>query len=274
MLKRDFENGFSAIPVVVILVAIAGVAFFVLGKSNGRLGVDYSDSNQIQQTGTSSGDYNFANPKKSAHYESNMPKHGAVLATPPVNIVIDFNFDLAPNSEIRVYSSGVKNPRTGTTSPVDITTGETVIDTNKLSMRRAINPEAADDKYTVEYNVCWPDGSCHDGSFEFAIDRSLQESYTDMTREDEVTINMQDIQFQPKDLLIKRGTKVTWVNNDIDTHYVNTDSHPAHSYYPRQNSQALEQGDEYSLVFDTIGAYPYHCSAHAQVMSGNIVVLE
>lgn len=203
----------------------------------------------------------FSTPKKSAHYESNTPAHGATLAAVPINVVIDFNFDLAPPSAIRILESGK-----------DYGVGETVIDDNKLAMRRDMNPAAPDGIYTVEYKACWPDGSCHDGRFQFAVERAAVSSYEDMTGQNEVTIKMSQIKFVPTNIRVSRGTKLVWVNDDNVEHYVNTDSHPAHTYYRPQNSKALKKGDSYSLILNTPGAYPYHCSAHADSMIGSIAV--
>ncbi len=62
------------------------------------------------------------------------------------------------------------------------------------------------------------------------------------------------------------------MNDEGAEHYVNTDSHPAHTYYPAQNSNALKQGDQFVAPFTQPGIYPYHCSAHAGVMTGTILV--
>ncbi len=203
----------------------------------------------------------FTNPKKSAHYESITPVHAAILAAPPVNVVIDFNFDLVQGSSISI-----------TTNNQEYGLGETTIDTNKLSLRRAVSPSAPDGVYTVTYKACWPDGSCHDGSFEFAIDRSQSATYQDLTNQKTVNINLRQIAFQPAKIKVKSGTTVTWTNADTVDHYINTDSHPAHTYYPTQNSHVLTPGATYSLTFTTPGEYPYHCSAHAASMTGSILV--
>jgi len=200
-------------------------------------------------------------PKKSAHYESNAPEHALTLAGAPVNVVINFNFDLAKPSEIKIEKDGK-----------DYGVGETVIDGNKLSMRRNMDPNSPDGTYTVFYNACWPDRTCHDGHFQFAVDKNLKSSFEDMTDKKEVTISMSQIKFVPMDIKINKGTRVTWVNDDEAEHYVNTDSHPAHTYYPNQNSKALKKGDSYSLTFSTFGIYPYHCSAHEAIMNGYIIV--
>lgn len=244
----------------VLVLAIAG--FFVFNKKTQEPQPATSQNDQVDSgTQTPTASLAFSNPKKSAHYESNTPEHGETLAGVPINVVIDFNFDLAKPSEIRVYSGGG-----------DITVGETVIDANKLSMRRAIDPEAQDDKYTVDYKACWPDGSCHDGNFEFVIDRTQASQFADQTSKKEIIIKMMQIKFQPLKVKVSKGTKITWVNDDTAEHYVNTDSHPAHTYYLAQNSKLLKSGESFSLTLSQAGIYHYHYSIHASSMAGALLV--
>lgn len=204
--------------------------------------------------------------KKSAHYESNTPEHGAVIPVPPVNVVIDFNFDLAPPSEIKIILDGK-----------DYGVRKTIIDSNKLAMRREMDSSSPDGIYRVEYKACWPDGSCHDGHFEFAINHSffgVPESHFDLRDRKEVLVSMQNRTFNPEFIRVRPGTKVFWKNEDSVDHYVNTDPHPAHTYFPKQNSKVLKPGEIFSLVFDKPGFYPYHCSAHAEIMTGWIMVTD
>ena len=243
---------------IIVILAVAGIIGWSLKSKKQSAETTGITQNQTSQT---SDQFTFATPKKSAHYESNTPVHGAVLAGVPTNVVIDFNFDLAPPSEIKIEKDGR-----------NYGFGETVIDQNKLAMRRNMASDAPDGLYTVSYNACWPDGSCHDGSFQFAIDRTKSGEFEDMTSQSEVTVKLSQIMFEPQNIKISKGTRVTWVNNDSVEHYVNTDSHPAHTYFPEQNSKALKNGDTYSITFETAGIYPYHCSAHAQTMAGSILV--
>lgn len=244
-------NKLIAAAAVLIIIAIGG-AYFVFNKTT---------SPKVPEAKESPSAQSFQTPKKSAHWESNTPQHGQTIAAVPLNVVINFNFDLADPSEIKIEKDGK-----------DFGTGETAIDTNKLSMRRNMDGQSPDGIYTVAYNACWPDGSCHQGSFQFAIDRAEVSSYQDLTRQSAVTIKMSQIKFMPENIKIRKGTTVTWVNEDDVDHYVNTDSHPAHTYFPQQNSKALTKGDSYSTTFDTTGIYPYHCSAHADKMLGSIIV--
>ena len=203
----------------------------------------------------------FENPKKSAHFESNTPEHASTIAGVPINVVINFNFDLAAPSEIKIEKDGK-----------DYGVGKTVIDDNKLSMRKDMDSNSPDGIYTVNYDACWPDKSCHDGNFQFAIDKNQSSSFENMTGQGQITIKMSQIRFLPMNIRIAKGTRVTWINDDETEHYVNTDSHPAHTYYPEQNSRVLKKGGSYSIVLKTSGIYPYHCSAHADSMMGFILV--
>jgi plastocyanin len=202
----------------------------------------------------------FGTPKKSPHWESNTPEHGSILAAVPINIVIDFNFDLGPGSEISIIKNGK-----------EYGTGETVVDDNKLTMRRTMDSGAPNGIYRVEYIACWPDGSCHEGYFEFGIDRSKAQDYEELRDTAEVTVVMKGIAFVPPKIRISAGTKIIWINEDSVTHYVNTDGHPAHTYYLEMNSKALNEGDTYSITLNTPGIYLYHCSAHTD-MKGSILV--
>lgn len=255
------SNGVKKIVGIIAVLAVFSVVIFVTRQKQDSGSMEKVEQMEKSEEMPDIQAIEFGNPKKSAHYETNTPAHGAILAAAPVNIVIDFNFDLAEPSSISVTRDGK-----------EYGVGETKIARHKLSMRRDFDQNAPDGLYKVSYKACWPDGSCHDGSFEFAIDRSLKNSYQNLKGKKEVTVNLAEISFQSKNILISPGTKITWKNMDEVEHYVNTDSHPAHSYYPMQNSGALKKGDAYAVTFDKPGIYPYHCSAHAASMTGSIIV--
>lgn len=205
--------------------------------------------------------FRFIDPKKSAHYETNTPAHGALLPGVPVDVVIDFNFDLSQGSTITISKEGK-----------DYGIGATIIDDNRLTMRRSMDTNAPDGVYTVIYKACWPDKTCHDGLFQFAIDRSRAQNMADLTGKTEVAIDMDGLAFSQASIRINKGTKVTWTNREENEHYINADSHPAHTQVPELNSKALKLGDSYSYTFEQPGVYLYHCSAHAGIMTGTILV--
>ena len=245
--------------IVFLLLPIFLAGCNLLGGQNGQNRT--SNTQKTADTTAKQESIKFENPKKSAHYESNTPAHGSVMAGVPINVVINFNFDLAKPSSISINKDGK-----------DYGVGETTIDTNKLTLRHNMDQSAPDGIYTVNYKACWPDGSCHEGHFQFAIDKTQASNFIDMTNKSQVTISLKNIMFDPKNIKISKGTKVTWTNSDSVSHYVNTDSHPAHTYILDMNSKELKQGDSYSYTFDKAGIYPYHCSAHADMMTANILV--
>jgi plastocyanin len=72
--------------------------------------------------------------------------------------------------------------------------------------------------------------------------------------------------FMPKTLTVTAGTKVTWVNQDEETHTVYSVDKTAPFKSP-----ALDTKDTFSQVFDKPGTYKYFCSIHSH-MTGTIVV--
>jgi plastocyanin/methionine-rich copper-binding protein CopC len=261
--RRD-EKGFSgAVPLLIIVVIAVGVAGWFVWQGQNSKNNNKTPNSSVSEPPAieNSQAVNFSDPKKGAHFESSTPAHSSTLAGVPAGVVIDFNFDLASNSTIKIEKDGK-----------DYGVGDTAVDQNKLAMRRQMDQSAPDGVYTVNYNGCWPDRSCHDGHFQFAINRGLLSSYQDQRGVKEASITISQTKFAPVNVRINVGQTLTWVNNDDVEHYINTDSHPAHTHTLGFNSRALAKGATYSFTFKEKGVYPYHCSAHAADMMGSIVV--
>lgn len=251
----------TLVAFAIVIILGAGAFLIFKNQSSSPSSPQSQIQPQTQQQSTSKDE--FSNPKKSAHYESNTPEHGAILAGVPINVVIDFNFDLAKGSDIQITKDGK-----------DYGLGDTVIDNNRLAMRRKMDPNSPEGLYTASYRACWADGSCHDGSFQFKIDKSKSSEFEDRLNKQEATINLQNFAFSPAKVKVSKGTKVTWINQDNVVHTVNTDVHPAHTYFLNQNSRDLSKGGTYSVTFTDAGIYPYHCTPHADTMSGQILVVD
>jgi methionine-rich copper-binding protein CopC len=97
---------------------------------------------------------------KSAHFVSSSPANNTTLTTPPAEIKLNFNFVLASNSSLRLFRN--RTP-IGTNTPI--------ISTDKLTMTVPFPTDSGPGSYLVEYTACWPDKSCHDGSFGFVINQ-------------------------------------------------------------------------------------------------------
>jgi plastocyanin len=78
--------------------------------------------------------------------------------------------------------------------------------------------------------------------------------------------------FVPAALEIKAGTKVVWVNKDVNPHQVAADPYPAHSELPSLFSkQAMAQNQTYSFLFTKVRAIGYHDELNPTI-SGTITV--
>ncbi len=83
---------------------------------------------------------------------------------------------------------------------------------------------------------------------------------------DKVTIA--DMAFSPAHITVKKGTTVTWTNQDSVAHTVTeTDGQDG------PDSQTLGEGQSYTFTFDTAGTFKYDCSIHPS-MIGTVTVTE
>ncbi len=94
---------------------------------------------------------------------------------------------------------------------------------------------------------------------------STTSNQNDQENQNEVSIS--DMTFSPDKITVKKGTKVTWTNNDDTTHTVTSDSGKT------LDSGSLDRGESYTVSFDTAGTYPYHCSFHSS-MTGTVTVTD
>jgi plastocyanin len=82
---------------------------------------------------------------------------------------------------------------------------------------------------------------------------------------DKVTI--QDFSFGPATTTVKKGTTVTWTNNDSAPHTVTGSNGKG------PQSGNLSKGDTYQYTFDEVGTFDYICSIHPS-MTAKVVVTE
>ncbi|HEU5364413.1 MAG TPA: cupredoxin family copper-binding protein, partial [Hanamia sp.] len=75
------------------------------------------------------------------------------------------------------------------------------------------------------------------------------------------TVVIKGFAFSPSSLTVKKGTKVTWVNNDGPAHTV-TATDNGNTF----NSGTINPGGSYSFTFTTTGDFNYNCSIHPQML--------
>ena len=81
----------------------------------------------------------------------------------------------------------------------------------------------------------------------------------------EITVNIKNFSFIPASLVVKIGTKVTWINNDTAPHTVTSDTGNL------LNSANLSPGQSFSYTFSSTGVDNYHCAIHP-MMRGQVIV--
>lgn len=80
------------------------------------------------------------------------------------------------------------------------------------------------------------------------------------------SVAIQDFAFSPGSITVKKGTTVTWTNQDSASHTVTGDN-------GGPSSGTLAKGGTYSFKFDTVGTFAYHCNFHSN-MTATVEVTE
>jgi plastocyanin len=70
--------------------------------------------------------------------------------------------------------------------------------------------------------------------------------------------------FEPGEVRVRAGERVTWVNCDTDAHTSTADA-------GLWASPLLAVGDGFTQTFPTAGEFPYHCDPHP-FMTGRVIV--
>lgn len=93
-----------------------------------------------------------------------------------------------------------------------------------------------------------------------------QSSSTNTEATDKVMIA--NFAFAPSNITVKKGTTVTWTNNDSMVHDVTEiDGQDG------PHSGNLANGQTYTFTYNTVGTFKYHCSIHPS-MTGSVTVNE
>ncbi len=106
----------------------------------------------------------------------------------------------------------------------------------------------------------------------------------DLTNQAEVSMDIKDFKYEQPNIKIKKGTTVTWTNQDAVQHNVMLD-HGDNSNAPHDAPKPdevksdvfagplLSKGESYSFTFNEVSTDPYHCSPHPY-MKGSVTVVE
>jgi amicyanin len=81
-----------------------------------------------------------------------------------------------------------------------------------------------------------------------------------------VKVSIENLVFEPNELVIPAGTTVTWVNVDDVPHTVTSTASP-----PLFDSKTLRADNTFSFEFKAAGTYDYFCKVHPY-MTGKVIV--
>lgn len=82
-------------------------------------------------------------------------------------------------------------------------------------------------------------------------------------------ITYKDFAVVQKTIKVKKGTTVTWTNEDSAKHDVTPEMETADF----KTSELFGKGESYSVTFNTVGTFAYYCSPHPY-MKGTVEVTE
>jgi len=96
---------------------------------------------------------------------------------------------------------------------------------------------------------------------------SSQSGSSESTSGEQVSIK--DYTYGPENLTVKKGTTVTWTNEDSVGHTVTVDD-PSNG---GPESELFGKGETFSYTFDEVGEFPYFCQPHTY-MKASVTVTE
>jgi plastocyanin len=82
----------------------------------------------------------------------------------------------------------------------------------------------------------------------------------------EKNVEIEEFSYSPNPIIVKKGTTVTWTNNDTIAHSATADDGSFDTGF-------LENGESGSVTFNEVGEYPYYSSVYPNV-KGKVVVNE
>lgn len=87
------------------------------------------------------------------------------------------------------------------------------------------------------------------------------------------TVEITSNGYSPKELVVNKGDRVTWINTNSASHWPASAMHPTHTVYPGSGMEKcgtseqdeifdackeLKVGESWSFVFNEVGSWKYH----------------
>lgn len=77
----------------------------------------------------------------------------------------------------------------------------------------------------------------------------------------------------PQTITIKKGTSITWTNQDTTPHRLQiTSPNPPEQLQGFGSDEPMSQGDAYSFTFDAVGTFTYADPSNPHMVQGTVIV--
>ena len=87
-----------------------------------------------------------------------------------------------------------------------------------------------------------------------------------------VTIARTAAGYEPRDVVVAKGTTIVWENQSNHFHWPASDPYPSHTNYPAFDAgRALAPGESWQFTFDRVGQWGFHDHIKASV-TGTVFV--
>lgn len=106
-------------------------------------------------------------------------------------------------------------------------------------------------------------------SGEEAAKNKAQQPASDTKPQETSQVEIKNFEFTQKKITVKKGTTVTWTNQDTAKHDITPDEESPDF----AASDLFGKGESYSFTFNKVGIYSYYCSPHP-FMKASVEVVE
>lgn len=249
--RRD-RRGNLLLPLlaIVVLLLIAWVVWLLFRDAGVKNNNQYQNQNQSEfQTNINAGSFSRS-----------LPAHAETVPAGPLNVLVMLNGTATRESSVTVKYNDV-----------DYANGSTSIDANGQVLRRDLKDSLPDGIYTVSYRICGTDTKCQDGSYQFKVDSNARGGYQTLTGRNAITISMDSEGFNPANIIVNKGTRLTWRNNTKSNYSLYPGTEEVKKYYPNLNSGPIRENGTYTFTVTERGFVPYFAQ-DGRIIKGNIIV--
>jgi len=102
---------------------------------------------------------------------------------------------------------------------------------------------------------------------------TTQNETSNQAQTGDATITFTETGFSPSQLTVKKGTKITVINNSSHTLQFSSGEHPTHQENPEMNMGDLAPGEQGTVTLNHVGTHSFH-DHHDDSKTGTLIVTE